>query len=545
MLRGLRNRITRASSSLLRAAPATALSAPWRGRRREFETLEPRLVLDAGPFVISEFMAFNDSGLTDRDDEFSDWIEIYNPTAATESLDGWYLTDDDNDLDKWQFPDVSIDSGKYLVVFASDKNLTDPAGELHTNFQIDGDGEYLALVQPDGTTIAQHFAPEFPRQDDDISYGVSQQVLTLVSDEQTVRYRVPTAADDPTSWTTLVFDDSAWSRGGAEPTLLITEIGYSTPDYVEIQNVSDHPIDATGWVVAANKGTSQDINQFHKLWELDGPIAPGEVLYRTDDPTENYFGEGINWSTGGKGWAMIVDNRGIVADFAPWSYSADDIAELNTVIGGFPIRGSSAFSGDALPVAAGMVTMQRLGDTDHDDMTDFAFVPPAQANRGFLNPQLTLPVTSARMPGVGFSTEAPGFGGMLQADVTTEMFDTNASLWTRVLFDVDTPDVLDTLTLRMKYNDGFTAYLNGQPVASRNAPQSPGWNATATTERTVGDSVTPEDISITASLDALVAGTNVLAIHGMNVRADDGDFLLHAQLLATHVDKVQRYFATP
>ena len=65
--------------------------------------------------VISEFMAANINTLLDGDNQSSDWIEIYNPTDITLSLDGWYLTDDDANLIKWQFPSgVEIEPGKFL-----------------------------------------------------------------------------------------------------------------------------------------------------------------------------------------------------------------------------------------------------------------------------------------------------------------------------------------------------------------------------------------------------------------------------------------------
>ena len=67
--------------------------------------------------------------------------------------------------------------GDQIVVFASNKNFTAPGGEHHTNFRLDPDGEFLALVQPDGTTVASQFAPSYPPQFEDISYGISQQVI--------------------------------------------------------------------------------------------------------------------------------------------------------------------------------------------------------------------------------------------------------------------------------------------------------------------------------------------------------------------------------
>jgi hypothetical protein len=122
--------------------------------------------------IISEFMACNQGSLLDADHDSSDWIEIQNPGTAIISLDGWYLTDDLADLKKWRFPDVQIAGGQCLVVFASGKDRQDPAHELHTNFALQAAGEAVALVQPDGKTIASVY-PDYPQQYADISYGLS------------------------------------------------------------------------------------------------------------------------------------------------------------------------------------------------------------------------------------------------------------------------------------------------------------------------------------------------------------------------------------
>ncbi|KKL06942.1 hypothetical protein LCGC14_2590980, partial [marine sediment metagenome] len=196
---------------------------------------------------------------------------------------------------------------------------------MHTNFKLAGAGEYLALVRPDGTTVEQEFAPEFPTQAGDISYGISQDTISAVLSEREVRYRVPTIDDADAPWTTAAYDDSTWPRGGGGPTILITEIGNGITDYLEIQNVSDHEVDTAGWHIVANKGTSGNINQYHTPLQLSGTMDPGEVLYWTDDDEEHYFGEGIVWTTGGRGWAMILDGEGNVVDFAVWRYQAADI----------------------------------------------------------------------------------------------------------------------------------------------------------------------------------------------------------------------------
>ena len=125
----------------------------------------------SGSALISEIMASNDSTLADEDGDFSDWVEIHNPTDGAIDLAGWYLTDNAGDLTKWRFPAVVLDAGDFLLVFASGKGRAVAGKELHTNFRLDGDGEYLGLVLPDGESVVSEFLPRFPEQRPDVSFG--------------------------------------------------------------------------------------------------------------------------------------------------------------------------------------------------------------------------------------------------------------------------------------------------------------------------------------------------------------------------------------
>ena len=124
--------------------------------------------------LISEFMASNSGSRTnsirDEDGDSSDWIEIFNPGTNAVSLLGWFLTDTETNLTEWEFPDVTLLPNSYLVVFASQKNRTVVTGKLHTNFQLSKGGEYLALVDP-ATNVVSDFAPTYPAQTTDVSYG--------------------------------------------------------------------------------------------------------------------------------------------------------------------------------------------------------------------------------------------------------------------------------------------------------------------------------------------------------------------------------------
>ncbi|MFV2070032.1 MAG: lamin tail domain-containing protein [Pirellulales bacterium] len=164
------------------------------GRERHplrLESLEPRLALDAR-LLISELVASNELGLRDEDNDRPDWVEIFNAGDMAADLAGWYLTDDRDDLDKWSFPQVTLPPEEYLVVFASGKDRTDPSGPLHTNFRLRAQGEYLALVELDGSTVA--FQYDFPRQETDVAFGLPQgtNATTLLGPESSARILIPT-----------------------------------------------------------------------------------------------------------------------------------------------------------------------------------------------------------------------------------------------------------------------------------------------------------------------------------------------------------------
>ena len=168
--------------------------------------------LTAQPFVLSEFMASNQSGMTDEDGDRSDWIEIYNTGTEPASLNGWYLSDDASDLTKWRFPDQFIPMQSSLIVFASGKGRAVVGAELHTNFKLSSKGGFLGLIQPDGRTIAHAYDPPYPTQLPDISYGITirNERTVFVSHDAVGNIHFPKDNSLGQAWTLSDFDDSQW-----------------------------------------------------------------------------------------------------------------------------------------------------------------------------------------------------------------------------------------------------------------------------------------------------------------------------------------------
>lgn len=148
-------------------------------------SLSTTLFVDVDPSTprINEFVASNNSnGLLDEDGDDEDWIEIYNPGPNIADLSSFYLTDDEDELNQWAFPAITMEPDSYLIVFASSKSRSVAGSELHTNFKLSAGGEYLALTRDNGAggfEIVREFAPEYPDQDQGISYGISPDNITV------------------------------------------------------------------------------------------------------------------------------------------------------------------------------------------------------------------------------------------------------------------------------------------------------------------------------------------------------------------------------
>src|SRR4051794_8734230 len=199
---------------------------PSSGLRRFASTVLGLLLLllitraNAGPFI-SEFMADNQHTLADEDGQFPDWIEIQNPDLAAADLTGCFLPNNPQVLTKWSFPPLSLPANGRLVVFASGKNRISDPTHLHTSFQLSADGGFLALIRPDGVTIASAFT-NYPALKTDVAYGIAQaQVTTSLLLNAAPQILVPTNASAlPANWNDPAYvPDAFWTNGTAPPSV--------------------------------------------------------------------------------------------------------------------------------------------------------------------------------------------------------------------------------------------------------------------------------------------------------------------------------------
>jgi hypothetical protein len=523
--------------------------------------------------VISEFLARSETGIRDADGELSDWIEVWNQGAAAVDLSGWHLTDAPSLLEKWRIgdsPEHRLAPGAYRLIFASGKNR-DTGAELHANFSLAADGEYLALVLPDGTTIAHEFTPRFPPQRTDISYGLTTRADLLVEAGAAARYLVPVDGAEGAAWTQAEYQAGpAWrdatiglgySSDGAAPqapapsslwaldgSLAGAGAGAATfaggaTVYVEdhegrpggalrFDGVDDSARLPTGgalpgysrpaftvalWVRGSpqsdkrvySEGSSSNNTPLFTLGtdagggsgrvdvfvRFAGGAGPGHRL--SDGVAFDGAWHHIAWVDSGGDAALYIDGARDAVDF---SYAKEAMA-LDRVSIGSVLRASACcfFDGDIAEAA----------------VWDRALSPEE--------------VEAA----AGASFGGSPLDRWIDTDVAEAMDAKGSSIFVRVPFVAGDPSLYDFLRLNVRYDDGFVAYLNGVEVARRNAPAALAWNAAATLDRPADANANAEAIDLSDRLGLVRAGANVLAIHGLNRAAGDGDFLLLPELIAS------------
>ena len=550
--------------------------------------------------VISEFMASNLTTIKDGHDKYEDWIEIWNPDPTPVDLAGWRLTDSSTNLAKFVFPSYTIPAGGRVVVFASNRagstgaaTHVDALGYRHTNFSLAKGGEYLALVKPDGVTKTTEFAPTFPQQVDDISYGPPAATEAFTGSASPIRYKVPTTtADDAASpnWTQANFTDTSWT--GATGSGVGFEVGSPTASWLFDETAgATSAADFTGGgraaglngtgqtfgVSGANAGTLTAV-QFSGAGGLTVPFSSAL------NPAATFTFAAWVYPTSYNGAHQAVvssrvgpagQQRGYILYMAPfsgthrWEFWTGTVGGWDTVIGPNVTYNSwthVAITRDATGTkrlyingvqfaASGAVPTNYVANNNTangfhlgcgDDLgSNFRLIGKLD-DAGFWSSDIGSSLINQHRTGGLDTFPTPLYPGHFQSNVQTPMFGVNPGIYTRHNFTVTDKSRYAALRMRAKYDDGYVAYLNGTEIARRNFAGSRAFNSVATGDRTENDAVVFEEVDVTAAaLPAMVNGANSLAVHGMTYVNSATDFLLTPVLDATLTPAAQApgYFA--
>jgi hypothetical protein len=109
----------------------------------------------------------SNSEYTDEDGDTPDWFELHNSGSENVSLDGWFISDDPDEYDKWVFPNITLVPDEYLLVWASKKDRSNLA---------------------------------YPR--------------TLINQGDVFKYLTP-SSEPNSNWNSLSFDDASWAESSS------------------------------------------------------------------------------------------------------------------------------------------------------------------------------------------------------------------------------------------------------------------------------------------------------------------------------------------
>lgn len=133
--------------------------------RAAYEFYKAEVQIAVGDLVINEFLASNSANNVDEDNDFDDWIELYNNTDFPISTSGLFLSDDADNKQKWALPSMVIEPGGYLTFWADDE---DDEGMTHANFFVGSTGDSIFLSYDASNVIDSVI---FGTQTTDVSTG--------------------------------------------------------------------------------------------------------------------------------------------------------------------------------------------------------------------------------------------------------------------------------------------------------------------------------------------------------------------------------------
>jgi hypothetical protein len=467
---------------------------------------------------ISEFMASNTHTLLDEDGDSSDWIELENTTTSSVSLLNWALTDSAGNPGKWRFPATNMPPKSFMIVFASGKDRAVAGQELHTNFKLSSDGEYLALFAPDGS-VATEIAPQFPPQFPDVSYGIGMLFTntTLIATNAAIHYLIPSNAAVDAIWTQTNFDDSSWPVG-------TNGIGYETgiadpqEEAFAAKVLASGPVaywrlNETAGVSAANAGSDgvEDVggymgniilahpgprppafptfeaNNYAPLFNGTNSYVNGPYELMNDLPTFTIAGwicptaaqnspAGLFGQIGtieiGFNTASTIQVWTPVGSVSATYSCATNTWHYITAVGG---NGQLALYFDGTLAGSTTVSAQNFGESEYDfniggggvfDMTGNYFNGQIDEVAVWFRALATNEITALLASNADFVS----YTNYINTDVLSQMYGSSATAYVRIPFTVSDPTVFDNMQLLMRYDDGFVAYLNGHLIASANAP---------------------------------------------------------------------------
>jgi hypothetical protein len=200
------------------------------------------------PITLSETMPGNTMTIKDADGDYSDWIEIYNPTDKAVDITGWGLSNRESEPKRWTFPQMQIQPKQYLVVFASGKNRSVAGKELHTSFRLNSFKDTVILSNLRGQIVSE---TQYDNMKSDTSWGLKPGTPDTW---QVFTQPTPGQSNDEAGWNALqpkLYNDETSpviikAVMSNNATALKDKAG-GYPDWIELYNRSNQSVSLSGY----------------------------------------------------------------------------------------------------------------------------------------------------------------------------------------------------------------------------------------------------------------------------------------------------------
>ncbi len=440
-----------------------------------------------------------------------DIIELYYDGPAPLNLTGYSLTDDPANPRKFVFSastvhPVSMNPGTYMVLYG-DLNTHLPN---HIGFALTAEGEGLYLYGSDGDLV------------DSVEFGMQINEFTIgrTGRDHLWRLCVPTLGGANIR---AALGDCRLLRINewlADAHRLFAE------DFVELHNPTSWPVRLGGLYLTDHIARPTR----HRIADLSFIAPNGYAVFIADD--SNRPGS-LNFQLDPYGEILtLLDSEQNEIDKVIFKPQTTDVSQ------GRAPDGADTFAYFDLPTpgVANPVSTPQTVTLVPESAGKRVLVPTADIGTtwrsGMLFDDSGWQACIGSPGGVGYE-RSTGYESYITCDVSA-MYGVMESCYIRIPFNVPgDPAAITRLTLRVRYDDGFVAWINGNRVGSRNfAAATIAWNDDADAGHSDSAAVVFEDIDISAYIGSLRSGGNLLAVQGLNDGATSSDFLISCELVA-------------
>lgn len=284
------------------------------------ETVKISEIHSAGPLRINEIMASNSNTLSLQDGTTPDWIEIANVTGKAVNLSGYSLSKSTNSASVFVFPDMMLDAGECVLIYA-DSRLRDTAGaDLHAPFRIGASGDTLMLFNEADVGVDTVNIPALGKDEAYVRVDTARWEHSfkatpwLENSEESYRRLHEKADNSPVIINEIMASNSATKAGTAG----------MIHDYIELYNRSSEAVNLTGWFVSDDKANP-------RKWSMPNvTLGAGEYLliYASGlDQKEDASALHTSFALSSEGeCASLANNHGQVMDVVEYDVLKSDQA---------------------------------------------------------------------------------------------------------------------------------------------------------------------------------------------------------------------------